>query len=102
MRFDDVFVEENLRLGAEGAGYGIALSNLEAGRIGIASQCIGMAQAGLEIAVAYARERKSFGKPTLEHQAVGCRLANLAARPDGARTLGLQDAATRGTRSPSQ
>ncbi|HEY9544427.1 MAG TPA: acyl-CoA dehydrogenase family protein [Solimonas sp.] len=101
IRFDDVFVEENLRLGAEGAGYGIALSNLEAGRIGIASQCIGMAQAALEIAVAYARERKSFGKPIIEHQAVGFRLADLAARLEAARQLVLHAAATKDAGLPS-
>lgn len=101
IRFDDVFVEDGLRLGAEGAGYGIALSNLEAGRIGIASQCIGMAQAALEIAVAYARERKSFGKAIIEHQAVGFRLADLAARLEAARQLVLHAAATKDAGLPS-
>jgi alkylation response protein AidB-like acyl-CoA dehydrogenase len=47
----------------EGRGYSIALSNLEAGRIGIAAQCVGMAQAALEIAVDYAKDRRSFGQP---------------------------------------
>lgn len=101
IRFDDVFVEEGLRLGAEGAGYGIALSNLEAGRIGIASQCIGMAQAALEIAVTYARERKSFGKAIIEHQAVGFRLADLASRLEAARQLVLHAAATKDAGLPS-
>ncbi|MCB2050473.1 MAG: acyl-CoA dehydrogenase family protein [Novosphingobium sp.] len=93
IRFDDVFVPEDLRLGAEGAGYGIALSNLEAGRIGIAAQCIGMAQAALEIAVDYAKERTSFGKPIMDHQAVGFRLADLAAKLEAARHLVLHAAA---------
>ncbi|GAM04277.1 acyl-CoA dehydrogenase domain-containing protein [Novosphingobium sp. MBES04] len=92
IRFDNLFVPEDLRLGAEGAGYGLALSNLEVGRIGIAAQCIGMAQAALEIAVAYARERTSFGKPILEHQAVGFRLADLAAKLEAARHLVLHAA----------
>lgn len=92
IRFDDLFVPEDLRLGAEGAGYGIALSNLEAGRIGIAAQCVGMAQAALEIAVDYAKDRKSFGKPIIEHQAVGFRLADLAARLEAARQLVLHAA----------
>jgi alkylation response protein AidB-like acyl-CoA dehydrogenase len=92
IRLDDVFVEESLRLGAEGAGYGIALSNLEAGRIGIAAQCVGMAQAALEIAVDYAKTRKSFGKAIIEHQAVGFRLADLAARLEAARHLVLHAA----------
>ncbi|MGD9665371.1 MAG: acyl-CoA dehydrogenase family protein, partial [Novosphingobium sp.] len=93
IRFDDVFVPEDLRLGPEGAGYGIALSNLEAGRIGIAAQCIGMAQAALEIAVDYAKERTSFGKPIMDHQAVGFRLADLAAKLEAARHLVLHAAA---------
>jgi len=95
IRFDDVFIEDGLRLGAEGAGYGIALSNLEQGRIGIASQCIGMAQAALDIAVAYAKERKSFGTAIIQHQAVGFRLADLAARLEAARQLVLHAAATK-------
>lgn len=93
IRFDNLFLPEELRLGAEGAGYGIALSNLEAGRIGIAAQCIGMAQAALEIAVGYAKDRKSFGKAIIEHQAVGFRLADLAAKLEAARHLVLHAAA---------
>jgi alkylation response protein AidB-like acyl-CoA dehydrogenase len=93
IRFDGVFVPESLRLGGEGAGYGIALSNLEAGRIGIAAQCVGMAQAALDIAIGYARDRKSFGKPIMEHQAVGFRLADNAARLEAARQLVLHAAA---------
>ncbi|WP_242148587.1 acyl-CoA dehydrogenase family protein [Sphingomonas sp. BAUL-RG-20F-R05-02] len=92
IRFDDVFVADDLRLGAEGAGYGIALSNLEAGRIGIAAQCIGMAQAALEIAIGYAKDRKSFGQAIIQHQAVGFRLADLAAKLEAARHLVLHAA----------
>lgn len=93
IRFDAMFVPDDLLLGVEGAGYGMALSNLEAGRIGIAAQCIGMAQAALDIAVAYAKDRKSFGKPIIDHQAVGFRLADLAARLEAARQLVLHAAA---------
>jgi len=93
IRFDAMFVPDALRLGAEGAGYGIALANLEAGRIGIAAQCVGMAQAALEIAVGYAKDRRSFGKPIIEHQAVGFRLADLAAKLEAARHLVLHAAA---------
>jgi alkylation response protein AidB-like acyl-CoA dehydrogenase len=100
IRFEDVFLEEDLRLGAEGAGYGIALSNLEAGRIGIAAQSVGMAQAALEIAVSYAKERKSFGKPIIEHQAVGFRLADLATRLEAARQLALSAAALKDAGEP--
>lgn len=97
IRFDDVFVEEALRFGDEGAGYGIALANLEAGRIGIAAQSVGMAQAALDIAIGYGSERRSFGQAIIRHQAVGFRLADLATRLEAARQLvlfaaGLKDA----------
>jgi alkylation response protein AidB-like acyl-CoA dehydrogenase len=101
IRFDDLFVEEELRLGSEGAGYGIALANLETGRIGIAAQSIGMAQAALEIAISYAKDRKSFGKPIIEHQAVGFRLAALAARLEAARQLVLSAAALTDAGTPA-
>lgn len=100
IRFDDLFVEEELRLGEEGQGYRIALSNLEAGRIGIAAQCIGMARAALEIAVGYAKDRSSFGKPIIEHQAVGFRLADMAARLEAARQLVLSAAAMKDAGQP--
>jgi alkylation response protein AidB-like acyl-CoA dehydrogenase len=100
IRFDDLFIEEGLRLGAEGAGYGIALSNLEVGRIGIAAQCIGMAQAALEIAITYAKDRKSFGIPIIQHQAVGFRLADLAARLEAARQLVLHAASMKDADAP--
>jgi alkylation response protein AidB-like acyl-CoA dehydrogenase len=95
IRFDDLFVPDELVLGELGGGYRIALSNLEAGRIGIAAQCIGMADAALEIAVNYARDRVSFGKPIFEHQAVGHRLADLAAKLEAARQLVLHAAAVK-------
>ena len=100
IRFDDLFVPDDLRLGAEGAGYGIALANLEAGRIGIAAQCVGMAQAALDIAIAYAKERKSFGKPIIDHQAVGFRLADLAAKLEAARQLVLHAASMKDAHLP--
>jgi len=77
---------ENL-LGAEGAGYRIALSNLEAGRIGIAAQAVGMARAALDASIVYARERVSFGKPIADHQAVNFRLADMAVQVEAARQL---------------
>jgi len=100
IRFDDLFVEEALRLGEEGRGYGIALSNLEAGRIGIAAQSVGMAQAALDIAVAYAKERRSMGQAIIEHQAVGFRLADLAARLEAARQLVLHAASIKDSGAP--
>lgn len=100
LRFDDLFIEENLLLGAEGSGYRIALSNLEMGRIGIAAQSVGMARAALDIAVAYAKERKSFGKPIIDHQAVGFRLADLATRLEAARLMVLAAAALKDSGEP--
>src|SRR5204862_2907365 len=61
-------------LGREGEGYKIALANLEGGRIGIAAQCVGMARAAFDAALAYANERQSFGRAIIEHQAVNFRL----------------------------
>ena len=92
LRFDDMVLPDSAMIGPEGRGYSIALSNLEGGRIGIASQCIGMADAALEIAVNYARERKSMGQFIIEHQAVGHRLADLAAKLEAARQLVLHAA----------
>jgi butyryl-CoA dehydrogenase len=74
-------------LGREGEGYRIALSNLEAGRIGIAAQAIGMARAAFEAALAYARERTSFGKAIVDHQALNFRLADMATALEAARQL---------------
>ncbi len=100
VRFEDLFVEDDLRLGAEGAGYGIALSNLEAGRIGIAAQSVGMAQEALSVAVDYAKNRKSFGQPIIQHQAVGFRLANLATRLEAGRQMVFSAAALKDTGEP--
>lgn len=100
IRFDDLFVEDELLFGTEGRGYNIALANLEAGRIGIAAQCVGMAQAALDIAVGYARDRRSFGKPIIEHQAVGFRLADLATRLEASRQLVLHAAACKDAGKP--
>ena len=87
-------------LGPEGAGYRIALSNLEGGRIGIAAQAVGMAQAALDAALAYARERVSFGKPIVEHQAVNFRLADMAVQIEAARQLVWHAAALRDAGRP--
>ena len=95
LRFENCVVPDDALLGPEGRGYSIALSNLEAGRIGIAAQCVGMAQAALETAVGYARERSSMGQPIIEHQAVGFRLADLAARLEAARQLVLHAASSK-------
>lgn len=85
--FDECRVSADALLGEEGAGYRIALANLEAGRIGIAAQCLGMARAALHLAVAYAKQREVFGVPIIEHQAVSFRLADMATRLEAARQL---------------
>jgi butyryl-CoA dehydrogenase len=85
--FENCRVPLDALMGAEGEGYRIALSNLEAGRIGIAAQCIGMARAALEAAIRYAKERITFGKPIIEHQAVHFRLADMATQIDAARLM---------------
>ena len=90
--FDNCRVPDANRIGELGAGYRIALSGLEGGRIGIAAQSIGMARAAFDAALAYAREREAFGKPIFEHQAVQFRLADMATRIEAARQLVLHAA----------
>ncbi len=93
--FNDCRLTPDHLLGEEGQGYRIALSNLEGGRIGIAAQSVGMARAALDYAVDYAKERKSFGKPIIDHQAVGHRLADLATELEAARLMYLNAARLR-------
>jgi butyryl-CoA dehydrogenase len=95
IHFDDLELPVENRLGEEGQGYRIALSNLEGGRIGIAAQSVGMARAAMEIAIAYAQERKSFGKRIIEHQAVAFRLADMATGVEASRQLVLHAATLR-------
>jgi butyryl-CoA dehydrogenase len=77
---------ENL-LGREGEGYKIALSNLEAGRIAIGAQSVGLARAAFEAAASYAKEREAFGSPIAQHQAVLFRLADMATQIEAARQM---------------
>ncbi len=100
IRLEDAVVSAEDRLGEEGQGYRIALANLEGGRIGIASQCVGMARAALEIAVRYAHERRAFGKTIFEHQAVSFRLADMATRLEAARQLTLHAASLKDAGQP--
>lgn len=88
------------RIGEEGEGYKIALSALEGGRIGIASQSVGMARSALEFAIRYAKEREAFGVPIFEHQAVAFRLADCATRLEAARQLIWHAAALRDAGQP--
>lgn len=98
IHFEDLRIPADLRLGDEGEGYRIALSNLEGGRIGIAAQAVGIARAALEVAHAYALERVTFGRPIIGHQAVGFRVAAMATRIEAARQLVLHAAQLRDQR----
>ena len=85
--FDNCRVPAENLLGEEGMGLKIALSGLEGGRIGIASQAVGMARAAFDAALAYAKERTSFGQPIFQHQAVQFKLADMATQIEAARQL---------------
>ncbi len=90
--FEDMELSPDLLLGREGEGLRIALANLEGGRIGIAAQAVGMARAAYEAAVAYAKERQSFGTPIIGHQAVAFMLADMKTKIAAARHLTLDAA----------
>jgi butyryl-CoA dehydrogenase len=92
--FEEMELTPDLLLGGEGEGYKIALANLEGGRIGIAAQALGMAQAAYDAALAYARERETFGQKIIAHQAVAFRLADMATQLAASRGL-ILDAAER-------
>jgi hypothetical protein len=87
IRFENCRVPAANRLGEEGQGLKIALSGLEGGRIGIASQAVGMARAAFEAALAYAKDRVSFGQPIFQHQAVQFKLAEMATQIEAARQM---------------
>ncbi|MFX1735696.1 acyl-CoA dehydrogenase family protein [Paraburkholderia sp. A1RI_3L] len=98
--FDDCRVPAANLIGAEGEGYRIALSGLEGGRIGIAAQSVGMARAAFEAALAYAKERESFGEPLFAHQAVQFRLSDMATQLEAARQLVWHAAALKDAGQP--
>jgi alkylation response protein AidB-like acyl-CoA dehydrogenase len=85
--FDDVFVPEEDRLGEEGKGLRVALGTLDTGRIGIAAQAVGIAEAAFHYATHYAAERTTFGKPIAEHQAIAFKLADMQTKIRAARLL---------------
>jgi butyryl-CoA dehydrogenase len=104
--FDNCEVPEENVVGAVGEGFKVAMATLDGGRIGIACQAIGIARAALERSVAYAKERKSFGVPIAEHQAIQFMLADMATQIDAARLLAwraatLKDAGVRHTMESS-
>ncbi|NBQ87334.1 MAG: acyl-CoA dehydrogenase [Betaproteobacteria bacterium] len=100
INFEDCRVPAENLIGEEGEGYKIALSALEGGRIGIAAQSIGMARSALDVAVAYSKDRQSFGTAIFNHQAVGFRLAECAMQVEAARQLMLHAAALRDAGRP--
>ena len=97
---EDCAVRPEQMLGAEGEGLRIALGNLEGGRIGVAAQSVGMARAAYDAALSYAKQRRQFGKPIIEHQAVGFRLADMATAIQAAELLVLRAAALRDAGEP--
>src|SRR5262245_6528325 len=90
--FEDMRVPAKNILGKEGEGFKVAMSTLDGGRIGIAAQAIGIARAAYEEALAYSNERKTFGKPIRDHQAIQFMLADMATEIDAARLLTLRAA----------
>jgi len=100
INFDNCRIPAENLIGQEGEGYAIALGGLEGGRIGIAAQSLGMARSALKVAVAYAKDRQSFGQPLFNHQAVGFRLAECATQLEAARQLTWHAAALRDAGRP--
>jgi len=98
--FENCRIPAQNLIGEEGQGYKIALSGLEGGRIGIASQSVGMARAAFEAALAYAKERTSFGKTLFEHQAVQFKLSDMATQIEAARQLIMHAASMKDAGKP--
>jgi len=92
LSFQDCRVPAANRIGAEGEGFKFAMSTLEGGRIGIAAQALGIAQASLDAAVKYSKERKAFDHPIAEFQGIQFKLADMATEIDAARGLTLRAA----------
>ena len=95
MRLDDVRVPVERRLGEEGEGLKIALEGLDSGRLGIAAVATGLAQGALDTAIAYAKERETFGRPIIHHQGLAFVLADMAAAVESARATVLAAARRR-------
>ena len=100
LTFDGCEVPDEARLGAVGEGFRIALSALDGGRIGIASQATGTIRAALDASTAYAKERKAFGVPIAQHQAIAFKLADMATDHAAARLLTLRAAAAKAEGRP--
>ncbi|WP_316785844.1 acyl-CoA dehydrogenase [Pedobacter frigiditerrae] len=87
LMFNDVKVPKENRIGDDGFGFSFAMKTLEGGRIGIAAQALGIAAGAYELALAYSKQRKSFGKPISDHQAIAFKLADMATQIEAARML---------------
>ncbi|MGV3631489.1 MAG: acyl-CoA dehydrogenase [Bacteroidota bacterium] len=87
LMFNDVKVPKENRIGEDGFGFKFAMKTLSGGRIGIASQALGIASGAMELAVAYSKERKAFGKEISKHQAIAFKIADMATNIDAARLL---------------
>ncbi|MBM7580890.1 acyl-CoA dehydrogenase [Jeotgalibacillus terrae] len=92
LTFEDMKVPAQNLLGEEGEGFKIALGNLDVGRIGIAAKSLGIAEAAVDHAVAYAKEREQFGKPIAQQQGIGFKLADMATAAEAAKLLVYQAA----------
>jgi alkylation response protein AidB-like acyl-CoA dehydrogenase len=90
--FTDVKVPKENRIGDDGFGFGFAMTVLNGGRIGIASQALGIASGAYELALKYSKERKAFGKAISQHQGIQFKLADMATNIDAARLLCVQAA----------
>jgi alkylation response protein AidB-like acyl-CoA dehydrogenase len=90
--FNEVKVPKENRIGGEGSGFGFAMKTLTGGRIGIASQALGIASGAFELSLKYAKERKAFGKEIMQHQAIQFKLADMATRIEASRLLCLRAA----------
>lgn len=98
--FNDVKVPKENRIGEDGFGFKFAMKTLEGGRIGIASQALGIASGAMELAVAYSKDRKAFGKPIHQHQAIAFKLADMATEIESARLLCLKAAWLKDQKQP--
>ncbi|HRI27077.1 MAG TPA: acyl-CoA dehydrogenase [Chitinophagales bacterium] len=98
--FQDVVVPKENRIGEDGFGFKFAMKTLDGGRIGIAAQALGIASGAFELALAYSKERQSFGKPISHHQAIQFKLADMATQIEAARLLCLKAAFLKDTHQP--
>ncbi len=97
---DEVRLPADALLGEVGGGFKVAMSTLDGGRIGIAAQAVGIARAALDDSLAYAKDRKTFGKPIAQHQAIQFKLADMATEIDAARLLTLRAAWLKDAKQP--